>query len=397
MSSILAVLLVEDNENDALLLELQLRRAGFAPNCSRVETREQMRQALERQAWDVIIADYRMPQFDCLVALAMIKERSLDLPFILVSGHVTEEAAVAAMKAGAHDYVMKDNLARLGPAVRRELGEAQVRRARRQADEDLRRAKDELEMRVQQRTAELKTANQRLHDAISERRRLEQELLEITENERRRIGLDLHDDLGQKLSGIALMTKGLELKLKLHGRPESQDAAQIHQVVQDTMNHASDLAHHLAKLDLEQNDLSTALGELARQVGELFGIPCRFSAPAHVPVLDPGVVTQLCRISQEAVTNAIKHGSAKRVAIVLALRNGQLELAVRNEGKPFPDLRGHKKGMGLRIMNYRASLIGATLEIGPTEQGARVSCKLPLRTLGEAQAAVDSQPGERAR
>ena len=155
----------------------------------------------KRQEWDLVISDYRLPRFDGLAALALVKEKGLDLPFIIVSGYITEETAVAAMKAGAHDYVMKDNLARLGQAVERELREAEVRRERRRAEEALRRVYDELEVRVQERTAELRTANARLKAAIAERQRLEYELLEITEKERRRIGLDLHDDLGQQLSG----------------------------------------------------------------------------------------------------------------------------------------------------------------------------------------------------
>ena len=113
----LRVLLVEDSENDATLLELALQRTGFSTQCERVETAEGLAAALDKQDWDVVIADYVMPQFDGLSALAVVKEKGLDLPFIIVSGHITDDTAVAAMKAGAHDYVMKDNLTRLGPAV----------------------------------------------------------------------------------------------------------------------------------------------------------------------------------------------------------------------------------------------------------------------------------------
>src|SRR5438128_10688518 len=94
-----------------------------------------MEAALSERGWDLVIADYIMPHFDGLAALALVKEKGLDLPFIIVSGHITDDTAVAAMKAGAHDYVMKDNLARLGPAVERELREAAVRRRRRQSEE----------------------------------------------------------------------------------------------------------------------------------------------------------------------------------------------------------------------------------------------------------------------
>src|SRR5436853_7922480 len=113
-------------------------------------------------------------------------------------------------------------------------------------------------MGVQPRTIELAKTNLKLQAAITERKRLEQELLEITEKERRRIGLDLHDDLGQKLSGVALMTKGLQLRLAKKKAPEAKDAAKIHQLVQETMSHTSDLAHDLATLDSRHGDLPSA-------------------------------------------------------------------------------------------------------------------------------------------
>lgn len=676
MSNPLQVLIVEDSENDAALLQIELERAGYEPICHRVDTGEAMADALARQGWHLVIADYLMPRFNGLEALALVKGQGLDLPFIIVSGHISDDTAVAAMKAGAHDYVMKDNLARLGPAVQRELREAEMRRERRRADEKLkveqvfrqaiensvpagiaavdldgrqtyvnpafcalvgwpeqellgarppfvywaperihsitdslskvvqdsapaggielrfrrrteeridvlvqvtplrdpfgnitgwvsavsditerkraegrlaaehsitrllanapslndaapgilgalldslevdlgalwlpdaeqkllrasvvelhehspgleafaeitrntilkpteslpgrvwqerrpvwfadfsaephfersvpaaqaglhgavafpvqgagalfgvleffsvrrmsydlpllnmmtaigseigqfihrrnaeealRRAHDELEVRVQHRTAELKTANSKLHAAIAERKRLENELLEITEKERRRIALDLHDDLGQKLSGIALMTKGLELKLAKQQTDAAKDAAKIHELVQQAMSHASDLAHDLATLDVAKKELPDALEDLAARARELFRITCRFNPTGSIPSLEPHVVMQLYKIAQEAVTNAIKHGKAKRVGIVLSNGSDRLVLTIQNNGLPFPDLRSHSTGMGLRIMNYRASLIGASLEIKASgSRGTLVTCALPL-------------------
>jgi PAS domain S-box-containing protein len=133
----LQLLIIEDSENDALLLQLELERAGYLVSGRRVETAEGMREALEDRSWDVIVADYVMPRFNGLAALGVVKQMGLDVPFIIVSGHIRDDTAVAAMKAGAHDYVMKDNLARLGPAVQRELREAEVRRERRRSEEKL--------------------------------------------------------------------------------------------------------------------------------------------------------------------------------------------------------------------------------------------------------------------
>jgi len=250
---------------------------------------------------------------------------------------------------------------------------------RRSAEEDLRRAHDELETRVHDRTAALKLANARLETAIAERKRLEHELLEITEKERRRIGLDLHDDLGQKLSGVALMIKGLELRLAKKKNREAEEAGRIHLLVQQAMTHASDLAHDLATLDFNQNDLPGALSGLATRARELFSISCRFKAEGPIPHLEPTVVGQLYKIAQEALTNAIKHGKAKRVGISLANGSDRIVLTIQNDGRPFPDMQSGSTGMGLRIMNYRASLIGASLEIkGKGETGTMVTCTCPI-------------------
>lgn len=134
MAENLRVLLVEDSEDDAALVVRALSKGGFAPSCERVDTASAMAACLARQEWDLILSDYSMPQFNGLAALELIQEKGLDLPFILVSGAVGEEAAVEIMRAGACDYVMKDKLARLAPVVIRGLREAANRKARQQAD-----------------------------------------------------------------------------------------------------------------------------------------------------------------------------------------------------------------------------------------------------------------------
>ena len=134
----LRVLIVEDSENDTLLLVHTLRRAGFDPIFERVDTPDAMARALTSSSWDIVISDYTMPRFDGVSALRVLKQQELDVPFILVSGSIGEELAVAAMKAGAHDYVMKDNLQRLGSAITRELREAEIRREHKRSEERLR-------------------------------------------------------------------------------------------------------------------------------------------------------------------------------------------------------------------------------------------------------------------
>lgn len=130
----LRVLIVEDSEDDALLLSRELRRGGYAVSHRRVDTAAGMEAALEEE-WDLVISDHSMPSFSSLAALELLHDRGyIDLPFIIVSGRIGEDTAVAAMKAGAHDYIMKDNLARLNSAIERELREAEVRRERRRAE-----------------------------------------------------------------------------------------------------------------------------------------------------------------------------------------------------------------------------------------------------------------------
>jgi PAS domain S-box-containing protein len=142
MAGPLRVLIVEDNEDDALLMLRALRQSGYAVSHERVDTPDGMERALDARTWDLVISDYSMPHFSALGALDLLKRSGMDLPFLIVSGTVTEDMAVAGMRAGAHDYLMKGSLARLGPAVERELQEAANRQERRRAEQAL-RASDE--------------------------------------------------------------------------------------------------------------------------------------------------------------------------------------------------------------------------------------------------------------
>jgi len=138
----LRILNVEDSPADAILLERHLTRAGNKVISERVDTPSAMRMALEQQPWDVILCDYNMPDFSAQGALRLLKESGLDIPVIVISGTVGEEVAVQTMLAGASDYLLKDNLTRLVPTIERELAEARNRRARKQAEEELRKAKE---------------------------------------------------------------------------------------------------------------------------------------------------------------------------------------------------------------------------------------------------------------
>ena len=144
MNKLLQVLNIEDSVRDVALLNRHLTRAGYEVVSMRVETPEAMRAALEAQEWDLILCDYSMPHFSALAALELLKKIELDIPFIIISGTVGEDVAVKAMRGGAHDYLMKDNLTRLVPTIEREINEAENRRARRRAEEALKASEAEL-------------------------------------------------------------------------------------------------------------------------------------------------------------------------------------------------------------------------------------------------------------
>jgi signal transduction histidine kinase len=144
MGQPLHALLVEDSETDARLVVRQLKAAGFDPVVERVETAETMERALDRTQWDIVLSDFTMPAFSALDAFALLKSKSLDLPFIIVSGTVGEDVAAQIMRMGAHDYVLKGTLSRLGPAIERELRESQSRAAGRRTEQELRKTEEQL-------------------------------------------------------------------------------------------------------------------------------------------------------------------------------------------------------------------------------------------------------------
>jgi len=137
MSAYLQILLIEDSEDDAYLLLREIQHGGYQVEWERVETAEAMQSALTRQKWDLIICDFSLPTFNAPNALALLKKTNIDLPFIIVSGTIGEESAVNALKAGAHDFIIKGNFARLLPAIERELKDAAIRRERREREREL--------------------------------------------------------------------------------------------------------------------------------------------------------------------------------------------------------------------------------------------------------------------
>lgn len=217
---------------------------------------------------------------------------------------------------------------------------------------------------------------------ISERRRLEQEILNISEQERRRIGQDLHDGLGQMLTGIGLLSQDVTKHLQEEGHDRADDMAEITEHVKEADQYARDLSHGLIPVDVEGNGLPEALRRLAQNAERLFDVGCEFQEVDRAVVSDTSTANHLYRIAQEAVNNAVRHGDADHVKIVLATGPEQIRLQVRDDGSGFDiDETAEMEGMGLRIMNYRARIVGGTLDISSAiNEGTVVTCTIPRTT-----------------
>ena len=215
---------------------------------------------------------------------------------------------------------------------------------------------------------------------ITERRELEREILKISGEEQRRIGRDLHDVLGQNLAGVAFLSKVLSQRLQAAGWPEADRAVEIANLVSETVAQARAISRGLCSVELSEGGLRNALEQTAAGVEEVFGIPCTLQYGLEKGVFDRTTAVHLYRITQEAVNNATRHGSPEHVWITLAREDGGVVLTVRDDGAGVPEDAGAKGGMGLRIMKYRADIIGASLDVGRgPEGGTVVACTL----LGE--------------
>jgi PAS domain S-box-containing protein len=219
---------------------------------------------------------------------------------------------------------------------------------------------------------------------ITERRRLEKTVLDISAQEARRIGQDLHDGLGQHLTGIAFMSKVLERKLADSSAPESADADTILKLVNEAIDKTRELARGLRPVVSDAEGLMSALQQIATEVADLFRISCRFQCAEPVLISDVSAATHLYHIAQEAVNNAIKHGNAHEVLIALSRDDDAGALTIEDDGVGFPAVAATGSGMGLHIMRYRASMIGGTLQVECNDHGGTcISCQFPFRTTVE--------------
>jgi|HubBroStandDraft_6_1064221.scaffolds.fasta_scaffold158174_2 PAS domain S-box-containing protein len=214
---------------------------------------------------------------------------------------------------------------------------------------------------------------------ITERKHLEKTILEISAREQRRIGQDLHDGLGQHLTGIAFMSKVQEQKLMEKGMPEAGDAAKIVNLVNEAINKTRELARGLLPVVSDAQGLMSALRQWAGEVEDLFAVSCRFQCFTAVLIHDDAVATHLYYVAREAVNNAIKHGHARQIVIRLAADQRQGALTIQDDGYGISSTVPGNKGMGLHLMEYRARMVGGSLEVRRLATGGTmVTCLFPV-------------------
>lgn len=360
------VLIVEDSEDDADLLLQALRRAGYEPEHLRVETREAMSAALDELPWDAIVCDFSMPQFSAPGALSLVKEKGLDLPFIIVSGTVGEDVAVVAMRAGAHDYLMKDNLTRLGPAIQRELREVVVRRERAQAENDLRAYQEQL-------------------------RSLASRLSLIEEQERRQIATALHDQVGQTLA--VLKIKLAALRLQADGTQLAESLDTVRELCDQAISFTRSLTFDLSPPVLYQLGLEAAVEWLVEKHSDMHGITVEHSNDDQPKPLSEDIRVFLFQAVRELLVNTAKHAGAKKVGVSMRREGRNILILVEDDGDGFdPEKMERSEGFGLFNIRERLNSVGGGLLIESIAgNGSRVTVLAPLMEGDESQKGTDDE------
>lgn len=335
--------IVDDDAGMVRLAEKALQREGFR-TASALSGKEAI-VWLARNRADLMLLDLKLQDIEGKELIRHLGEIKRRVPFIIITGQGDERVAVDMMKRGALDYLVKDvDFLQFVPEV-------------------VRRALTQLE------------TEKRLVAAEQARERLEEEILQISDLEQRRIGQDLHDGICQELAAIELMSQVLEQSLEKKFKAGAEQAARIAANVRATISHTRNLARGLSPVVLESEGLMAALKELAANTESRFNIACQFHCPSPVLVHDNNVATHLYRIAQEAVSNGIRHGRATRIEIALTQTPETIDLAVTDNGVGLPSDLASSKGMGLRIMQYRAGMMGGTIVMQkPPKGGTAVVC-----------------------
>jgi len=352
----LRVLHLEDSPLDHDLAVVHLLRAGLVPDVLRVDSEAAFREALAGQDWDVVLSDFNLPGFNGLRAQQILRDSGKEVPFILVSGEIGEDTAVAAMRNGASDYLLKNNLARLAPAVEHAIDANRDRVARQLADR------------------ELAASRQRLSE-------LAQHLQTSVEMERAAIAREIHDDVGGSLTAI-------KFDLAWIGRhvadPEvRQRVATALETVAHAIEASQRIMHNLRPAILEQG-LVAALQWMTNQFEKRNGVSCLFRTSHDSMQLPAGVPLVAYRFAQEALTNVSKHAQASKVMIDLSMSRGVLSLEVSDNGRGLDraDL-AKARSFGLRGLHERAGTVGGWVDVSSDANGTVLMLSVPVRGGGD--------------
>jgi PAS domain S-box-containing protein len=267
--------------------------------------------------------------------------------------------------------------------------------AHKRSESLLMRTRANLEKRVKARTAALQAANRNLEQQIDSRRKLERQLLEVSEREQQRIGQDLHDGLGQQITGIIFHTHLLQKHLAEQGAKEAGSAAKIVALLDQAKTQARQISRGLQPVEPSSGGLMAGLANFAATTSDLYHIQCHFDCPDPVLVEDYTKATHLFRIAQEAVANAFRHGGARVVEIHLRRHtdDGSVELTIADDGGGLPEEKRRRGGLGLQFMRYRAEAMGGTFAAASRPGGGTlISCRVPRSPYSSSHAAPAPAP-----
>lgn len=351
----LRILLLEDSPAHVELTEHVLRHSGLDFAFSWVDNRDDFTAELQRHPPDLILSDYSLPGFDGSAALEIAKELTPDIPFIFVTGTLGEEVAIETLKQGATDYVLKTRLNRLVPAVKRALREAQERRERQRAEDKLRRSHEQL-------------------------RALTGYLQYVREEERSRIAREVHDELGQNLTGLKLDLSYLAGRLRGSARALLPKVKEMSAQVDATIQNVRRIATELRPAVLDSLGLVAAIEWQANEFQNRTGIRCEVKIELKEAIWDQNFSTVCFRIFQETLTNIIRHAQATRVDVRLAESEGQLVLTVRDNGRGISEKEiVNTRSIGLIGMKERAAQVGGEVFFfGLPGRGTTVTMRVPL-------------------
>ncbi len=359
----LRVLHLEDSELDHELTLAQLRRGGLDVAIQRIDSEPEFLRALE-QPWDAIVSDYNLPGFSGLVALDLLKASGQAVPFLLLSGEIGEDAAVEAMKNGASDYLLKNNMSRLVPALLHAVEANETRRARWLADRELGESKQRL-------------------------RELAQHLQTSVESERAAIAREIHDDVGGSLTAL-----NFDLAwIARHSESPAvrQRVASALETVAHAIEASQRVMHNLRPAILEQG-LVAALQWMSSRFERRTGVACHFSSDHDRLELPPGVPLVAYRTAQEALTNVSKHAGATRVSVDLTVAAGTLTLEIGDNGRGLDrDDLAKARSFGIRGLHERASTVGGWVDLSSSARGTTLILSVPL-TFDDAAARLAPAP-----